>query len=131
MVILMGELEYNLDVLNHNTILRLRDNFIHLLRTVTSDPDAVISGISLVSDNDRKMLKEFNHTAVPVPDCLIQGLFEARVSLNPTGRAVVSGDKFLTFMELDEMSNRLARHLHSHGIKEGDVVGSALSGRLI
>jgi amino acid adenylation domain-containing protein len=121
-----GEIEYNLDVLNQATIIRLRDNFIHLLRTISSDPDTEISEISLVSGSDRKMLKEFNDTAVPVPDCLIQGLFEAQATLNPSGRAVVSGDGFLSFSELDAMSNRLARHLHSHGIKEGDVVGISM-----
>ncbi|AEF42505.1 Non-ribosomal peptide synthetase [Hoyosella subflava DQS3-9A1] len=45
-------------------------------------------------------------TTLPLPDVLARS-----ASVNPDGIAIISGDRQLTYRELDQMSSRLARHL--------------------
>ena len=118
-----GEIEYNLDILKSDTIIRLRDSFVHLLQSVVENPDQAISEISLISENDKKMLSEFNNTEVAIPDCLVQNFFEKQAGLTPLKTAIISGTSGLSYKELNEKSNQLARHLISLGVTAGDVVG--------
>ncbi len=53
----------------------------------------------------------------------IGALFHARVPVNPEHRAVVDGDRVLTYGELEERSNRLANALLALGLERGDRVG--------
>ena len=44
-----GEIEYDIDLLEHETIVRLKENFINLLELVGQDPDLNISELSILS----------------------------------------------------------------------------------
>jgi tyrocidine synthetase-3 len=121
-----GEIEYNLDILNSDTIVRLRDNFIHLIESMVGNPEKPISEISLISENDRKILDEFNRTEVAFPDLLIHNLFENQAGLIPSQIAVISGGEKLTYQELDNQSNQLANYLVDQGVIPGDIIGVCL-----
>jgi len=121
--IIEGEIEFNSDLLDRETISGLKDNFLFLLESVIENPDKKLSEISIISANDKKKLDEFNSTEVPVPDCLIQDFFEKQVRLKPDKTALISGLERLTYRELDERANRLSNHLISLGVVPGDVVG--------
>ncbi len=53
-------------------------------------------------------------------------LFEARALSAPGSAAVVFGGERVTFGELEERANRLARHLRGLGVDAGAVVGVCL-----
>src|SRR3954454_12482484 len=53
----------------------------------------------------------------------IADLFERAVDVVPDRRALVCGDRSLTFRELDEEANRLANHLLAQGFGVGDHIG--------
>ncbi|MBT5194712.1 MAG: acyl--CoA ligase [Rhodospirillaceae bacterium] len=53
----------------------------------------------------------------------IGALFHARVPAHPEHRAVVEGERVLSYGELEERSNRLANALLADGLKRGDRVG--------
>jgi len=76
-----------------------------------------------MTENERKRIEEFNRTDVPVPDCLIQNLFEDQVLTRPDKVAVIFGDTRLTYKELDVRSNQLAWRLLSMNLHPGDNVG--------
>ena len=63
---------------------------------------------------------------VPPPDVLsarhasVGALFHARVPANPTQRAVVDGERVLSYAELEDRSNRLANALRAMGLAPGD-----------
>ena len=73
---------------------------------------------------------------VPPPNVLqsrhgaIGALFHTRVSANPTHRAVVDGDRVITYEALEERSNQLANALLSQGLRQGDRVGLLARNRL-
>ena len=53
----------------------------------------------------------------------IVDLFERRASSDPQATAIDSVDCSLTFREIDERSNQLARYLAGTGVSKGDLVG--------
>jgi 3-oxocholest-4-en-26-oate---CoA ligase len=54
-------------------------------------------------------------------------LFELVVDAVADREAIVAGDRRLTYAQLEERSNRLAHHLQSLGVGEGDHVGLQLT----
>jgi amino acid adenylation domain-containing protein/FkbH-like protein len=121
--IVEGELEFNSDLFDREFIIRLKENFVFLLKSVIENPDQRISEISIISDNDRTKLEEFNRTNVPVTDCLVQSFFEQQSVIHPSKKAVISGDSSLTYKELNDQANQLAGYLISLGATEGDIIG--------
>lgn len=118
-----GEIEFNSDLLDHETIFRMKENFIFLLKSIIEDPEKKLSEISLISENEKMKLDGFNNTEVPVPQCMIQDFFERQAVMVPDKTAIISGSKKLTYRELDEQSNKLSNHLIHLGVIPGDIVG--------
>ncbi len=67
---------------------------------------------------------EWNRTEADYPRLsTIAELFSEQVGRTPDAVAVVSKEHLLTYRELDERSNRLARHLQSLDVKPDTLVG--------
>lgn len=72
-------------------------------------------------------LLERNRTEVAYPrDSTIAELFSRQAARTPDATAVAAADHSLSYRELDERSNRLARHLQSLGVKPETLVGIAM-----
>jgi acyl-CoA synthetase (AMP-forming)/AMP-acid ligase II len=56
----------------------------------------------------------------------LPSLFRTFAALNGSVEALVAGDERLTFAELDDWSERLARALAAKGVRKGDRVGIAM-----
>lgn len=56
----------------------------------------------------------------------VHRLFEAHAERRPAAPAIQSGSRILTYGELDERSNQLARHLRRRGVQTGNLVGLIL-----
>lgn len=121
--IIQGEIEFNSDLIDSKTILRFKDNLICLIGSAIENPDRKLSEIEIISENEKKILSDFNSTEDPVPDCLIQSFFERQVIALPHKTAIISGSEKITYKELDEQSNILANHLIHLGVKEDNGVG--------
>ena len=68
-----------------------------------------------------------NQTEVDYPrENTIAQLFEQQVARTPDSVAVVSAGRSLTYRELDQRSNRLARHLQQLGVRPESLVGIAV-----
>jgi amino acid adenylation domain-containing protein/FkbH-like protein len=121
--IVEGEFEFNSDILDRETIIRLKDNFINLLENVIENPEQRISEITTVSEFDKIKTEEFNSTKAPIPDCMVQDFFEKQVMQTPDKIAVISNSQRLTYRELDEKANKLSRHLIEIGVVPGETIG--------
>ena len=82
----------------------------------------------LIGDDERRrVVEDWNDTAAAYPaDRCIHQLFEAQAALTPDAPAVTYGGEALTFRELDERANRLARHLAGLGVGPEVRVGLCL-----
>ncbi|MGW4215308.1 amino acid adenylation domain-containing protein, partial [Lentzea sp. NPDC004789] len=80
---LVGALRYSTDLFDAVTVERLTRHFVGLLREVVGDADAVLSGLSLVSAEERRLLAEWNSTEVVMPSGCVHELFEGVVARSP------------------------------------------------
>ena len=72
-------------------------------------------------------LLEWNRTEVDYPrDSTIADQFKQQAANTPDAIAVVAKDRQLSYRELDERSNRLARYLQRLGVKPDTLVGVAM-----
>jgi amino acid adenylation domain-containing protein len=123
-----GFWEYNTDIFEIDTIARMMSHFRTLLGTIASNPQQKILKLPLISPREsQQLLQEWNQTATNYPkDKSIHQLFETQAAATPDAVALVWEDKQLTYRELNEKANRLARYLRSLGVKPDVLVGICL-----
>jgi amino acid adenylation domain-containing protein len=71
-------------------------------------------------------LREWNATATAFPQVCAHELFEQQVARTPDGIAVIFGERRVSYRELNERANRLARRLRRLGVGADILVGVGL-----
>ncbi|MUG94902.1 amino acid adenylation domain-containing protein [Scytonema sp. UIC 10036] len=122
---LVATCEYNTDLFNPDTITRMLGHFQTLLSSIVSDPKQRISELQLLTPPEvQQLLVEWNDTKKEYPqDKCIHQLFEAQVEKTPSDIAVIFEKQQITYRELNNRANRLARYLHQLGVKPDVMVG--------
>lgn len=120
--------EYNTDLFDDGTISRMLAHLQMLLTGIVSDPDTPVSRLPLLTDAERQqLLVEWNRTRMDYPqDRGLRQLFEARVERTPDKVAVVFAGERLSYRELNQRANRLARYLQTLGVGTETLVGIGL-----
>ena len=125
---LRGEFIYNADLFEAATVARMSEHFANLLRAVASGPDERVSRLQLSSPEElRQLLAGWDsaRTDYPRGRC-VQELFEAQAERTPDALAVRSDEESLSYRELNERANRLARYLRRLGVGPESKVGVRL-----
>ncbi|MCM3670698.1 non-ribosomal peptide synthase/polyketide synthase [Mesobacillus maritimus] len=119
------ELEYNTRLFKQNTITMLKEHFIQVLESVAEDSYQNLADLNLLNEDDRQqIIYEWNDTKSNYPEHRsIQELFEAQVVQSPENDAVVIGEVSISYRELNEKSNQLARALRKKGVGRDCTVG--------
>jgi amino acid adenylation domain-containing protein len=122
---LAGFVEYNTDLFDRATMERLLGHYQILLQGILESPGRVVSELPLLADAERReLLAAWNGTARPrEAGLLVHELFERQARRTPAATAVAQGSMSLTYGELDERSNRLARRLRRLGVAPEVRVG--------
>jgi amino acid adenylation domain-containing protein/non-ribosomal peptide synthase protein (TIGR01720 family) len=115
---------YNTDLFNGHTIEHFIHYFLNLVEDAISNPQKKISELKLIDENEtRRILHSFNDTASDFPkEKPAHVLFEEIAELYPDKDALVFGNSRMSYKELNERSNRLARHLRANGVGKGTCV---------
>jgi len=122
---LVAEWEYNSDLFDETTIVRMAAHFQTLLEGIVANSKQAISELPLLTPGERQqLLVEWNNTAKDYPQekCIHQ-LFEEQVERTPDAVAVVFEEKQLTYRELNAKANQLAHYLQSLGVEPEVLVG--------
>ncbi|MEG4026654.1 amino acid adenylation domain-containing protein, partial [Microcoleus sp. S13C4] len=122
---LVAEWEYNSDLFDETTIVRMAEHFQTLLEGIVANSKQAISELPLLTPGERQqLLVEWNNTAKDYPQekCIHQ-LFEEQVERTPDAVAVVFAEKQLTYRELNAKANQLANYLRSLGVGSEVLVG--------
>src|SRR5262249_30399247 len=124
---LAGWIDYDTDLFDERTILRLVDSYAVLLRGAAADPRRCVSALPLVDAVERRrLLTAGNQTACPLPETPVHTWIEARCASEPEAVAVSCGDRSLNCAELDRQANQLAHRLIALGVRPGDGVALGL-----
>ncbi|MGB3656117.1 MAG: amino acid adenylation domain-containing protein [Rivularia sp. (in: cyanobacteria)] len=121
---LRGWWEYNTDLFDATTVERMAGHLINLLEGIVAQPEKRLSELPLLTEAERQMLFDWNNTATNYPeDKCIHQLFEAQVEKMPNAVAVVFENQQLTYRQLNNKANQLARYLRFLGVKPEVLVG--------
>ncbi len=110
---LAGAIEYSTDLFQADTITRMLEHFQTLLTSIAANPDKRLSELQLLTDAEQhQLLVEWNDTKTDfLRDKCVHQLFEAQVERTPDAVAVVYKDEQLTYQDLNNRANQLARYL--------------------
>ncbi|MFJ4788509.1 amino acid adenylation domain-containing protein [Streptomyces sp. NPDC088794] len=102
-------------------------SFLHFLERVVADPSSPVGRVETLAERERELVVgEFNDTWQSVVGDSLLDLFGSRVRAMPGAVAVRCGNEVLSYAELDERSDRLARFLVGAGVGRERVVGLCL-----
>lgn len=121
---LIVECEYNTDLHDKATILGWLDAFEQLIDAVTSQGDATLKSLNMLTQADKNTLSAWNATDAPLPQqTSIQRFFEEQTDRTPHAIALRAKDRSFTYQELDRHANALAHKLRKTGITHETLVG--------
>ncbi len=111
-------MEYSTDLFEAATIRRMLGEFQTLLESVVDDAAKPVSRLPILTTEERRQLiVDWNRTQ---QDFAIEGglhrLFEARADQHPQREALVAGTRRISYGELNERADALARHLRKLGV---------------
>ncbi|HLF24969.1 MAG TPA: amino acid adenylation domain-containing protein [Anaerolineae bacterium] len=115
---LVGAIEYNTDLFDGSTIVRIAGHFQRLLDSIVADPDQRLADLVMLPEAEQQqLLVAWNATQVDYPrDRCIHELFEAQVKRAVDALAIVDADHALTYGELNRRANQLAHYLRARGV---------------
>lgn len=122
---LLVQFNYCTKLFAKESIDRMANHYVHLLQAIIANPDCKLAEISVLSNDEiEQMLHDFNATKAAYPtNKTFQELFEEQVEKTPNQVAVIFEDEQLTYRELNEKANQLARVLRQKGVKPESTVG--------
>ncbi|MFC6065411.1 non-ribosomal peptide synthetase [Streptomyces ochraceiscleroticus] len=112
-----GGLVYATDLFEEATAKDLAARLVRLLERAAADSGCVTGDLNVLDPVERtRLLDQWNDTARPVTDATLSRLFEEQVRRTPDAVAVEHGETALTYRELNQRANRLARRLVERGV---------------
>lgn len=117
--------EYSTDLFERATAARMLQHLHVLLEAIATDPTRRISDLPLLTDGERRqLLGAWNATRCEEPaDACIHHWFEAQAERAPATVAVWSDREELTYCELNERAESVARRLRGLGVGPDVSVG--------
>ncbi len=123
---LVGLIEYNTDLFEATTIDRIIYLFKNLTHQVIENPDQDIRELSMLNDTEyQRIIYDLNDTDTDYPaSSSLPVLFQQQARALPDKLACKYGKKELTYHEMEERSNQLARYLREkHQVGFETIVG--------
>ncbi len=117
--------DYLTAIYTEKDIERIHQRIVHILDQILDNPDMLIKNIEIVTDSERKRLtKDFNNFSKKYDmNSTISTLFEKVAKNQPNKVALIYDGKEMSYKELNEHANYLAKLLRDNGIKNNDIVG--------
>jgi amino acid adenylation domain-containing protein len=123
---ILAHLTFNTSLYEEDRMRRMVKHLEYLLQAVTNAPDKPIGVLHYLDKAEHQLLSnKFNDTEINYPSkATIQKLFEQRVAEQPDAIAVISGERNVTYRELNEKANQLAHYLRRHySLRRDTLVG--------
>lgn len=120
----MLQLEYATSLFTEQFAKELLRNLETLIRDVTGSLDKSLTSVRVVNEpSRRRQIVEWNATQLEYdPDVPMYELFLAAAEARPDKIAAISRSREISYRELREQSDRLARMLHEQGARPGTMI---------
>ncbi|MCY8000847.1 non-ribosomal peptide synthetase [Bacillus haynesii] len=117
--------EYASSLFKQETIERWTSHFMTMLQHIVHAPQTTLQAISMLTANEQQLLMtSFNRiTEQHRPNTTVHELFTRQAAKSPSATALITREGALTYQELDEWSNKIARTLQDRGIGPDLAVG--------
>lgn len=117
-------LTYNANLFKFATATALLERFVILLNESLNNELEAIKNLSLLSENDKDLLNQWNSNDYPLADSVtIHSLFEIQANKTPQNIALLFNGKSLTYFKLNKYAEEFASWLSKRGIGAGCGVG--------
>ena len=124
---LLCECDFNSDLFEEATVSMILMRLKAMLEAAGADPSRRICDLPLLTEAERELLVSWNRTEVNYPkDRCLHHLIEDQVERTPEARAVMFEGATLTFRQLNNRANQLARYLQGLGVGPDTLVGICL-----
>ncbi|WP_206328531.1 AMP-binding protein, partial [Streptomyces sp. S3(2020)] len=122
-----GRLLFARDLFEDETARGLADRLVRFADQVAADPELRLSAVDLLGHAEREtVLARGTGTAQAPLDRSVVHRFTAQVARTPDATALVCGTRELSYRELDQRADRLARHLLAAGAGPEQLVAIAM-----
>ncbi|KQW87440.1 hypothetical protein ASC94_29105 [Massilia sp. Root418] len=128
---LRGVCWYNTDLWDRDSIAYLVEHYQTLLLAATRAPQTALERLPMLTPREHELGAVRNATDAPFPMACVQRQFEQQAERAPSAVALRFGSaalgyEELSYGELNQRANRLARHLLAQGLKQGELVGLSM-----
>jgi amino acid adenylation domain-containing protein/non-ribosomal peptide synthase protein (TIGR01720 family)/FkbM family methyltransferase len=120
-----ASLEYNIDLFDKATIVRMTGHLQTLLESIVDDPAQRLAEIPLLTNQEREhLLNGWNATVTEFPPAAaLHQLVEEQVARTPEQPALIFEGQRLTYAELNRRANQLAHYLRKRDVGPEILVG--------
>ena len=120
--------EYNTDLFDKESIIRLAGNYLTFLQQIPNREDLPSKAINLLTPKEtNQMIRDWNQTKADYPtDKCTHQMFEEQVRKTPEAIALIFENEVLTYAELNVKANQLAHFLVKKGAKEDTFIAICL-----
>ncbi|KAF5856599.1 hypothetical protein ETB97_007099 [Aspergillus alliaceus] len=110
-------------VISSAAVKRMIYQFEHILNQVIEGPETILDSLDMICPQDRVQLSEW-HESLPLAheDSGLHDLVLSHTARQPRASAVHAWDGVVSYLELDNMSLRLAKRLQALGVQRGSMV---------
>ncbi|MFH8492331.1 amino acid adenylation domain-containing protein [Streptomyces longisporoflavus] len=120
-------LEYSTALFDRDTVEALAERFVRVLSRLVADSQRTIGAVDVLDDAERdRLLVQFNDSAAELSELTVPELFESQAAKTPDAPAIECDGRTLTYRELDERADDVARELIRRGASPEDLVVLAL-----
>ncbi len=123
------ECDYNRNLFDGKVIEKWIEGYKAILETIVQGPDSPIDKLPMISKQNEHRLLAFESipTGSQPDNHNFIKLFKAQVKNSPDNIAVKTDKESLTYLDLDNHSDRLGKHLLTLGVKPETIVGVCLN----
>jgi amino acid adenylation domain-containing protein len=121
---LIAWIEYNTEIFTDWTIRQVAARYLRLVEQAAGNPSLCNGDFSLLSESERQQIfTDWNGAPFQGKPGCVHLWFEQQARLSPEAVALISGDRRLTYGNLNAVANRIAHGLIARGIVGECVVG--------
>lgn len=119
------QMEYSTTLYSKETIERLTKGLIQIIKQIVDNPKTLLLDLDILSEEDKNFLinEKSNKNKIDVEEKTIHQRFEEQAERTPNHIALNFENRIMTYKELNEKANQLARVLRKKGVKADTIVG--------